>query len=310
MSSTLHLFTDLFRNGLPPTAALFHDEALYAVPRWGVELAAGRGAPTRVLPHLGVDIGEDWIDRRTPRGCVPVIVTDGFCTGCGRAAPLGRAGTTTWRSGRGRRHAGARCARRPTVARGAVRNRRRWLVAMAPCVGCTYRPRCVVGEGVWCSACDLARTKGTDLCTDRQERYACSHQSTRSAARRSRRCCAAAKCTRGCGAAQSPAASYRAISARCRGARARGEWRPISSPVDPAARGAGAGGRGSRACTRRARAARSEDRAEPAWLYTGARADIRHSRRSHLTAYQSCTARTRRHSEASAASGVASLSTL
>jgi 8-amino-7-oxononanoate synthase len=89
MPSTLHLFIDLFTNGLPGTA-LFWDEALYPVACWGIELAGARGAPTMALPHLGPEIDDRWLRRHTPPGLRPVIVTDGFCTGCGREAPLRR----------------------------------------------------------------------------------------------------------------------------------------------------------------------------------------------------------------------------
>jgi 8-amino-7-oxononanoate synthase len=87
MPSTLHLFVDLFMNGLP-RAALFWDEALYPVASWGIELAAARGTPSTAMPHLGHRIDDRWLRLRTPRGFAPVIVTDGFCIGCGRQAPL------------------------------------------------------------------------------------------------------------------------------------------------------------------------------------------------------------------------------
>lgn len=89
MPSTLHGFIDLFTNGLP-RAALFWDEALYPVARWGIELAVGRGAPAMAFAHRGNGVDADWLEARTPRGYTPVIVTDGFCTGCGAAAPLER----------------------------------------------------------------------------------------------------------------------------------------------------------------------------------------------------------------------------
>jgi len=89
MPSTLHLFVDFFTSALS-NAALFWDEALYPVARWGIELAARRGIPATPLPHLGEGLDAAWFARRTPTGRRPVIVTDGFCTGCGREAPLGR----------------------------------------------------------------------------------------------------------------------------------------------------------------------------------------------------------------------------
>jgi 8-amino-7-oxononanoate synthase len=87
MSSTLHVFVDLFMNGLLG-AALFCDAALYPVASIGVELARGRGAPVRSIPHLTSNVDARGLERHTPRGRFPVIVTDGFCVGCGRAAPL------------------------------------------------------------------------------------------------------------------------------------------------------------------------------------------------------------------------------
>lgn len=98
MPSTLHLFVDLFRNGLR-RVAVFWDEALYPVASWGIELAAARGAPSTAMPHLGPRIDDHWIRRHTPRGFIPVIVTDGFCTGCGREAPLRRYARAVQRCG-------------------------------------------------------------------------------------------------------------------------------------------------------------------------------------------------------------------
>jgi 8-amino-7-oxononanoate synthase len=89
MPSTLHLFVDFFTSALSD-AALFWDEALYPVARWGIELATRQGVPATPLPHLGEGLDAAWFARRTPPGRRPVIVTDGFCTGCGREAPLGR----------------------------------------------------------------------------------------------------------------------------------------------------------------------------------------------------------------------------
>jgi 8-amino-7-oxononanoate synthase len=89
MPSTLHLFMDLLVNGLPG-AALFWDAALYPVAAWGIQLAGARGVPTTRMPHLAEDVDEAWLARRTPAGRRPVVVTDGFCTGCGQPAPLGR----------------------------------------------------------------------------------------------------------------------------------------------------------------------------------------------------------------------------
>lgn len=98
MPSTLHLFVDLLGSGLPG-AALFWDQSLYPIAAWGIELAAARGVPTSRLPHLAADVDDAWLARRTPRGHRPVIVTDGFCTGCGRPAPLRRLAEAVERHG-------------------------------------------------------------------------------------------------------------------------------------------------------------------------------------------------------------------
>jgi 8-amino-7-oxononanoate synthase len=89
MTSTLHLFFDLFRNALP-RPSFFYDEALYPVARWGLEHAAISGGPSWPMPHMacGIDLG--WLRQRTALGSRPVIVSDGFCAGCGRPAPLRR----------------------------------------------------------------------------------------------------------------------------------------------------------------------------------------------------------------------------
>ncbi len=88
-SSTLHLAWDLFvlLNDIQPITILMDAEA-YPILRWGVERAACRGAPLRRFPHHSPSALRHAIagaDRRKRR---PVIVTDGFCPGCGRLAPL------------------------------------------------------------------------------------------------------------------------------------------------------------------------------------------------------------------------------
>jgi 8-amino-7-oxononanoate synthase len=87
--STLHLMWDLFGALAEERVALFADAEVYPIARWGVERAAARGAPARDFAHFDAD---DL--RRTLAGAItrssrrPVIVTDGFCPGCGRVAPL------------------------------------------------------------------------------------------------------------------------------------------------------------------------------------------------------------------------------
>jgi 8-amino-7-oxononanoate synthase len=85
--STLHAFFDLFvilaEEG--PMQIAF-DSGAYAIARWGAERAAGRGVPLAAFAHhdpgaLLRTLGRlPWLR--------PVVVADGFCPGCGRAAPL------------------------------------------------------------------------------------------------------------------------------------------------------------------------------------------------------------------------------
>lgn len=87
-TSTLHLAWDFFGLLAEKPITIFMDAETYPITRWGVQRAAMRGAAVRVFPHhdaaaLGRELAA------APPGRAPVIVTDGFCPGCGRVAPLG-----------------------------------------------------------------------------------------------------------------------------------------------------------------------------------------------------------------------------
>lgn len=86
-TSTLHLVWDLFGLLTDKPAAIFMDAGAYPITRWGVQRAAMQGAAVRIFAHhdphaLKAELGTARLDR------APVIVTDGFCPGCGRVAPL------------------------------------------------------------------------------------------------------------------------------------------------------------------------------------------------------------------------------
>jgi 8-amino-7-oxononanoate synthase len=86
--STLHLFWDLFGLLSRRTVVIYMDDGLYPIGRWGVERAAARGLPVFRFPHHDAEKLRR-ILRRTARAKVrPVIVTDGFCPGRGKPAPL------------------------------------------------------------------------------------------------------------------------------------------------------------------------------------------------------------------------------
>lgn len=88
LPSTLHLFWDLFGVLTEERVAIHLDEGAYAVARWGGERAAARGVPVRRFRHHDPDALLDSVRRGGGRNLRPVVVTDGFCTGCGRSAPL------------------------------------------------------------------------------------------------------------------------------------------------------------------------------------------------------------------------------
>jgi len=88
LPSTLHLFWDLCGMLAEERIAIHVDEGAYAIPQWGVERAAACGVPVRRFRHhcpaaLSASVRSD-----AARGLRPVVVTDGFCPGCGRLAPL------------------------------------------------------------------------------------------------------------------------------------------------------------------------------------------------------------------------------
>jgi len=85
--STLHLFWDLFGSLAGDRSAIFMDEGLYPVGRWGVERAAGRGVPITRFPHHDADALLRRLDQARGRRR-PVVVADGFCPACGGSAPI------------------------------------------------------------------------------------------------------------------------------------------------------------------------------------------------------------------------------
>jgi 8-amino-7-oxononanoate synthase len=82
--STLHLAVDVITAALPPGAELHWDAHLYPVLRYPVQLASRRQPlPAHDVGALTRELGEN--------GTAPhVMVTDGYCVECGRAAPLSR----------------------------------------------------------------------------------------------------------------------------------------------------------------------------------------------------------------------------
>jgi 8-amino-7-oxononanoate synthase len=86
--STLHLFWDWFGTLNPQRNFVFADQHLYRVGAWGVERAAGRGVPTVRFAHHSPRSLAVFLDKKQRNNCRPIVVTDGWCPLCGKAAPL------------------------------------------------------------------------------------------------------------------------------------------------------------------------------------------------------------------------------
>jgi 8-amino-7-oxononanoate synthase len=86
--STLHLFWDLFGLLAREDVAIYVDAGAYPIARWGAERAARCGMPLGVFPHHAPDVLHQWLRRDAYQQRQPVVVTDGFCPGCGAVAPL------------------------------------------------------------------------------------------------------------------------------------------------------------------------------------------------------------------------------
>jgi 8-amino-7-oxononanoate synthase len=84
--STFHLFWDAFGMFSRRPVAVYVDGGAYPIARWGVERAAARGVPIREFAHGDAEALRRAL--REDRHRRPVLLTDGFCPSCGKAAPL------------------------------------------------------------------------------------------------------------------------------------------------------------------------------------------------------------------------------
>jgi 8-amino-7-oxononanoate synthase len=83
--STLHAFWDLFV--AIGARQIYVDAGTYPIARWGAERAQCAGATVRTFRHH--DPGALRRAVTTAGGRGPVVLTDGFCPGCGGVAPVG-----------------------------------------------------------------------------------------------------------------------------------------------------------------------------------------------------------------------------
>ncbi|MGR8932571.1 MAG: aminotransferase class I/II-fold pyridoxal phosphate-dependent enzyme [Gammaproteobacteria bacterium] len=77
-----------FRFAREGRIVIYLDAGAYPISRWGVERAAALGTPVRLFQHQDAKHVARLLRVDARLGRQPVIVSDGFCTGCGRAAPL------------------------------------------------------------------------------------------------------------------------------------------------------------------------------------------------------------------------------
>jgi 8-amino-7-oxononanoate synthase len=87
-SSTFPMFWDLFGMIAGRNVKVYVDAELYPIARWGVERAAARGIPISEFAHYDAQALRDRLRSAGQNRKRPVVVTDGFCPDCGRAAPL------------------------------------------------------------------------------------------------------------------------------------------------------------------------------------------------------------------------------
>jgi 8-amino-7-oxononanoate synthase len=86
--STFHLFWDLFGMLARRPVRIYIDSGLYPIARWGVERAAAQGVPVREFAHHDVEALRRKLEQDSQSRQQPLLVTDGFCPGCGKPAPL------------------------------------------------------------------------------------------------------------------------------------------------------------------------------------------------------------------------------
>lgn len=87
-ASTFHLFWDLFGMLARRPVSIYLDAGLYPIARWGVERATARGLASHEFAHYDAEALHRKLRQKARNGLRPLVVTDGFCPGCGKPAPL------------------------------------------------------------------------------------------------------------------------------------------------------------------------------------------------------------------------------
>jgi 8-amino-7-oxononanoate synthase len=86
VTSTLHLFFDLFSILARRKISILLDRGSYPIVRWGVERAACSSTQVRGFRHYDAEALRGILE--SPDETTPVIVADGYCPRCGKAAPV------------------------------------------------------------------------------------------------------------------------------------------------------------------------------------------------------------------------------
>jgi 8-amino-7-oxononanoate synthase len=87
-TSTLHLFWDLFGMLSRWPVAVYVDAGTYPIARWGAERAAAHGVAVHEFAHHDAEALRRSLRQEGQGRLQPMVVTDGFCPGCGKPAPL------------------------------------------------------------------------------------------------------------------------------------------------------------------------------------------------------------------------------
>jgi len=86
--STLHLYWDLFGYLRELPIAIFIDEHIYPVSRYGIERLQRGNILVRTFGHFNAGSLDEVIKKTIPKGVAPYVLTDGYCPFCGIGAPI------------------------------------------------------------------------------------------------------------------------------------------------------------------------------------------------------------------------------
>jgi 8-amino-7-oxononanoate synthase len=86
--STLHIYSDLFELLKKKRIVLFIDEKIYPVSRYGIEKLQANQIRVQPFRHFDPVHLNGLVKANVSSGAMPVIMSDGWCPLCGKAAPI------------------------------------------------------------------------------------------------------------------------------------------------------------------------------------------------------------------------------